>query len=66
MKANAICCYCITKCMTKEALQNPLHAYINKTRLTITTLENMPTLLFKEPLKFICLGNIFKRLEYNL
>ena len=31
----------------KRGIAEPLHAYINKTRLTITTLENMPILLFK-------------------
>ena len=38
MKTDTICCYCISKHMTKEALQNhcmhtSLQAYINRARL---------------------------------
>ena len=55
--------------MTKEA--GSLHAYTNRARLTacevginITTLENTPTPLFEEPLKFIAHDRIFERLWY--
>ena len=35
MKADIICCCCISKHMTKEALQNHyMHAYITRARLT--------------------------------
>ena len=66
------CCYCVSKLMTKEALQNHCMRNITRARLTvcevavfsgeISQLENMPTPLFQEPPKFIPHGRIFERL----
>ena len=55
----------------KRGIAESLHAQIARARLTlrifernITTLENTPTSLFLEPLKFIAHGRIFERLRY--
>ena len=34
MKADTICCYCVSKRMTKEAYAESLHAQITRARLT--------------------------------
>ena len=69
MKAHTICCYCVSKRMTKGALQNHCMQLYGQTNCVsggvyITTFENMPTPLFEEPLTFIAHGHIFKRLLY--
>ena len=43
----------------KKGITEPLQVYMNKAGLIITTLVNMPTPLFEEPLKFISHGHIF-------
>ena len=74
MRADTIYCYCLSQCVTKEAFQNHCMLQITRARLTacdvgvfyeknITTLENMPTPFFQEPLKFIAHGCIFERLR---
>ena len=68
MKADTICCYCISKHITKRGIAESLHAYIYRARLTacevgvffITTLKNMPTSFFVELLKFIVHWSIFE------
>ena len=57
MKADTILWYCVSKPVTKEALQR-VHKYgirlisVEVGVFLITTLENTPT-FFQEPLKFI-------------
>ena len=58
----------------KRGIAESLHAQITRARLTacevgvfsreISQLENMPTPLFEEPLKFIAHWRIFERLRY--
>ena len=62
MKADNICCYCITKCMTNEALQNHyMHAHITRTRLCVrwAYFQEKYHILFEKPLK----GHIFKTVQ---
>ena len=67
MKADTICCYCISKLMTKRIAES-LHAYITRARLTACEVgvfsRDMPTPLFEEPLKFIAHGRIFVKFRY--
>ena len=73
MMADIICCSCISKYMTKEALQNH-YMYISRVRITdvwcevgvfsreISQLSKIHpcTPLFEEPLKFIAFGHTFE------
>ena len=69
MKADTICCYCISKCLTKEHCKSQ-HAYMTNLKARLTVIEvgiffvNTPTPLSEEPLRFIAHGCIFGRFRY--
>ena len=74
MKAGTICCYCISKCMIKKALQN----HCMRTQIELDELQvrwayfrekyhnsrKYANPLFQEPLKFIAHGHTSKWLQY--
>ena len=72
MKADTICCYCVSKPLTKEALQNHchcMHAYTTRAELTACGLRwvyfcekyyNSRKYIVSE---FIAQGRIFERLQ---
>ena len=72
MKADTICCYCISKRIARGIAES-LHAYITRARLTvyevgvfsITTLKLCPPCSLWSYLSSSSIG-VFSRLQYNL